>query len=110
MPSGPPVSTGVEQVSRLQVHQLTGEVGVGDLQVVGSLAVADPVVDRGGLGVDEVGREVTGVAAEEGVGQRHVTPEDPGDVQPHEQHGESVQHAPSGVGLHALAEDGPVGQ
>ena len=63
-----------------------------------------------GLGVDEVGGERAGVAPEQRVRERHVAPEEPDDVQSHEQHRECVDEAGRGVGPQRLREQRPVGQ
>ena len=95
----------------LEVEQLAGDVDPGDLEVVLALAVGEPaLVELAGLGVDEVGRERAGVAAEQRVRERHVAPEEPHDVQPHEQHRERVDEAGRGVGPKRLREQRPVGQ
>ncbi len=64
----------LEEAAGREVHQLAGDVDPGDVEVVLALAVGQPGVQLAGLGVDEVGREGAGVAAEQGVGQRHVAP------------------------------------
>ena len=52
---------------------------------------AERLVQLAGLGVDEVRRELAGAAPEQHVGQRHVAPEEPGQVQPDEQHDQRVE-------------------
>ena len=109
------IATGSTSSSRrppaCEVHQLAGDVDAGDLEVVLALAVGEAaVVELAGLGVDEVGGEGAGVAAEEGVRERHVAPEEADDVQAHEQHGERVDEPGRGVGPQALREQRAVGQ
>jgi hypothetical protein len=91
----------LEEAAGLEVHQLTGDVDPGDLEVVLALPVAEPASQLAGLGVDEVCRERPGIAPEQGVGQRDVAPPEPGQVQPHEQDGEGVDEAGGGVGRNA---------
>ena len=64
---------------------------VGDLEVVRALPVGQPRVQLAGLGVDEVGGERAGVAAEQRVRQRAVAPVEAGQVQPDEQPGQRVE-------------------
>ena len=75
----------LEEAAGREVHQLAGDVDPGDVEVVLALAVGQPGVQLAGLGVDEVGREGARVAAEEGVGQRHVAPPEALEVQAHEE-------------------------
>ncbi len=63
-----------------------------------------------GLGVDEVGGERAGVAAEERVRERAVAPEEAADVQPREQLGERVQQMRAQVGERGAAEERAVGK
>ena len=63
-----------------------------------------------GLGVDEVGGELTGVPAEQDVRQRHVAPEEADQVQAGQQHDHGVQQPSDRVGTHALGEQRAVGQ
>ncbi len=100
----------VEAAAGLQVEQLAGDVDTRDLEVVLALAVREPVVELAGLGVDEVGRERAGVASEQRVGERHVTPEESDDVQAHEQHGERVDQAGRGIRPQGLRVQRAVGQ
>ena len=77
-----------------------------------ALAVAESVVlvQLARLGVDQPRRERSGVAAEQRVGQRAVAPEEPGEVQAHQQLGERVeQRLPQARQRHP-AEQGPVRQ
>ena len=67
------------------VRELTGQVLLGDLQVVLTLAVRERLVQLARLRVHEVGGERARVAAEERVRQRAVAPEEPRQVKPHEQ-------------------------
>ena len=82
-----------------------------DLEVVLALAVREAaVVELAGLGIDQVGGEGAGVAAEQGVRQRHVAPEEADDVQPREQHGEGVDEPGRRVGAQRLRVEGAVGE
>ena len=67
-------------------------------------------MELAGLRVDEVGRELAGIAAEQHVGQRHVAPVEAGQVQAHQQHGDRVDEGRHVLGGHAAAEQAPVGQ
>ena len=67
------------------VLELAGEVLLGDLQVVLPLAVREGLVQLARLRVHEVRRERAGVAAEERVRERAVPPEEPREVEAHEQ-------------------------
>ena len=67
----------VEQSAGLEVAELAEQVGPGDGEIVLALPVGELVVQLAGLGVDQVGGERAGVAAEQGVGQRHVAPQEP---------------------------------
>ncbi len=100
----------LEVAAGLEVHQLAGDVDPGDLQVVLPLARAQRRAQLAGLGVDEVGGERAGVAAEQGVGQGHVTPPEAGEVQPDEEHGQGVDEALGGVRPQRLAVERAVGQ
>ena len=100
-----------DAAARLEVEQLAGDVDAGDLEVVLALAVREAaLVELAGLGVDEVGGERAGVAAEERVRERHVAPEEADDVQPHEQHRERVDEAGRRVGPQRLREQRAVGE
>ena len=100
----------LEQPAGLQVEQLAVDVGQRHVEVVGALPVAERLVQLSGLGVDEVRRELAGAAAEEHVGQRHVAPEEAGQVQPDQQHDERVDDLGEAVLWEAVAEQRPVGQ
>jgi hypothetical protein len=101
---------GVEQPARLEVEQLTGDVGAGQVEVVVALADGQRVVQLAGLGVDEVRRKGAGVAAEQGVGQRAVAPVEAGVVQAHEQHRQRIDQPVGRVGAKGLGEQRAVGQ
>ena len=95
----------------LEVEELAGDVDACDLEVVLALAVREAaLVELARLGIDEVGGERARVATEQRVRQRHVAPEEPDDVQPHEQHGERVDQARRGVGPQRLREQRAIGQ
>ena len=63
-----------------------------------------------GLGVDEVGGERARVAAEERVRERAVAPEEPAEVEAHEQLGARVEQPPAQVGDAAAREQRAVRQ
>ena len=94
----------------LQVEQLAVDVRQPDVEVVRTLAVAERLVQLAGLGVHEVRRELTGAATEQHVGQRHVSPEEAGQVQPHHEHDERVEDLGQAAVRQAVAEQRPVGQ
>ncbi len=81
----------LERVLVADVEQLAVEVLARDREIVRPLPVGELLVHLGRLGVDEVGGELAGVAAEERVRQRAVAPEEPGEVQAHEQLRERVE-------------------
>ena len=74
-----------------------------------ALAVGQPRVQLAGLGVDEVGGQRAGVAAEQRVRQRAVAPEEPGEVQPDEQAGQRVEQPDPQLGQVAPGEQRAVG-
>ena len=76
---------------RGEVEQLAGQVLAGHHEVMGSLPIAELGVELAGLGVDDVGGEISRIQAEEGVGERAVTPEEAHDVQAHQQVDQGVQ-------------------
>jgi len=88
----------------LQVAEVAEQVGPGDDQVVLSLPGGQRVMQLAGLGVDEVRGERPRIAAEQRVRQRHVAPEEAGDVQPREQHHHGVDQAADRVLLHTRGE------
>ena len=63
-----------------------------------------------GLRVDEVGGEGAGIAAEQRVRERAVTPVETGGVQPNEQCGQRVEQAPGRVRAQGRGEQRAVGQ
>ncbi len=65
----------------------------GDLQVNRPLAVAESVVPLGRLDVDDVRRDLAGITAKQRVRQRAVTPEEPGEVEPHQQPDQRIEQA-----------------
>ena len=100
----------LEELARLQVHELADDVDAGDLEVVLALPLRERVVQVARLGVDEVRGERLGVAPEQRVREGHVTPVEADEVQAHEQHRERVDEARGGVGLQRLAEQRAVRQ
>ena len=93
-----------QQIPRLQVHQLTDDVHPRDLQVVLALPGGQGVVQLSGLGVHQVGGELTGVPAEQRVREGHVPPVEAEQVQPHEQHGQGIDQPGGGVRCEVAAE------
>ena len=105
------VDPALEAAAGLEVHDLAGDVRARDVEVVRALTGGEAaLVQLAGLGVDEVRGEGAGVAAEEGVRQRHVAPEEADVVQAHEQHRERVDQAVGGVGPQHLREQRAVGE
>ena len=92
------------------VEQFADDVRLGDLDVIEPLSFAELAVQLARLGVDEVGRQRAGVAAEERVGERAVAPEEPAQVQAREQLGQPVQEVGSEVGDAVTREEGAVGE
>ena len=107
---GDGVDAVVEQPAGLQVHQLAGDVDLGVGEVVASLAATELRLQFAGLGVDEIGGERASVAPEQRVGQRAVSPEEPNQVQPHQQDHEGVDQPVDCVAAHHPGEEGPVRQ
>jgi hypothetical protein len=94
----------VEQVAGLQVEELAVQVLVGDRQIVVALPLGQLRVQLTGLGVDEVRRELTGAAPEQHVRQRHVAPEEPGQVQPDQEHHQGIDQPGQAVRAQAVGE------
>jgi hypothetical protein len=74
-----------QQPAGLQVEQFAADPFGGERDVVVALPVGQCGVQGRGLGVHQVGADPSGVGPEERVGQRAVAPEQPGQVQPHQQ-------------------------
>ena len=104
------VDLGTEVAARLQVEEPAGDVLAGDVDVARPHAVGQVVAAFGGLGVDEVRHQCTGVPAEQQVRQRAVAPEEPLEMQAHQQHHGGVDEEPGQVGAPLLGEQVPVGQ
>jgi hypothetical protein len=104
------VDVGGQPAGGLQVEELPGNVLRGDLDVVSPLTRRELGVQLAGLRVDEVGRELAGVAPEQGVRQRAVTPIEPGQMEADEQLGQRVQQARAQVGKGASGKQRPVRQ
>ena len=83
---------------------------LGDGEVVVALAVGQAVVQLAGLGVDQPGGERPRVAPEQGVRQRAVAPEEPGQVDPGQELGEGVEQRVPQVGQRRLGEQRAVRQ
>ena len=66
---GDGVHRGMEQPACLEVEQLPGDVRTGEIEVVVALPGRERLMQLTGLGIDEVGSERSGVAAEQGVRQ-----------------------------------------
>lgn len=79
-----------------QVEELAGQVLPGHHQVVGALPAAELGVELAGLGVDDVGGEVTRVQAEERVGQGAVTPEEADHVEANQKVDQGVEQPVGG--------------
>ncbi len=77
----------------LEVEQPAGDVVGCDQQVELALAGRQLVVTLGGLDVDDVGLQRPGVTPEQRVRERAVTPEEAGEVDPHQQDDERVEQA-----------------
>ena len=102
---GDGIHTAFEPTTGLEVHDLAGDVGAGDVEVVCALARSETVaVQFARLGVDEVRGELARVAAEQRVRQRHVAPVEPHVVQAHEQDGQGVDQARGRVRTQDLGE------
>ena len=104
------IEGGVEHVTLLQVEELAVKVGAGDLQIVFPLSGGEAVMELAGLGVDQIGREGLGVASEQYVRQRDVSPEESHQVQPYQQDDEGVEQPHDGPLTHTGMEQGPVRQ
>ena len=100
----------IQQATSLQIAELTVQVGSRNGQVVLALTVGQPVMKLAGLSVDQVGRERSGVAPEQGVGQRYVTPQEADQMQPRQQHDHGVDQPVDGVLPYAAVEQGPIRQ
>ena len=87
------VHRGVQRAGRLQVQQLAADVHPGELEVVVPLPGAELRMQITGLGVHQIGGVGARVPPEQRVGQRAVAPGEPGQVQPHQQHGQRVHAA-----------------
>jgi hypothetical protein len=101
--AGPEGAAGVE-VEHLPRHVLERQVDVGR-----PLAVGQRRVQLGRLGVDQVGGQRARVEAEQRVRQRAVAPEEPGQVQAHEQLDQGVDQLVGRVHAAGRAEQRPVG-
>lgn len=105
-----PVDVDVRVAAGLEVHQLGEDVLDADVDVLLAHRVRDRRAQLAGLGVDEVGREAAGAAAEEGVRERHVAPEEARQVEPDQQHDEGVDEGRDLLGAQPVLEDGAVGE
>jgi hypothetical protein len=92
------------------VEQLAVEVRLRELEVVRALALGELFVQLRGLRVDQVRRQLPGVAAKERVRERAVAPEEPGQVQAHEQLRERVEQERQRRREHSAREHEPVGE
>ena len=99
-----------QRLAGLQVEQLGEDVLGRDREVVLPHRRRQAGPQLAGLRVDEVRREAAGAAPEQHVGQRHVSPEEVREVQPHEQHHHRVDQGRQVVLGQAVAEQAPVGQ
>ena len=103
------VDTTLKASAGLEVHDLAGDVGARDVEVVLALPGRESVlVQLAGLCVHEIGGEGSRVAAEERVRQRHIAPEEPDIVEAHQQHREGVDQSGCGSRPQHLGEQGAV--
>jgi hypothetical protein len=93
---------------RFHVEELAEDVLLGDLEVVLALAVRQPRLQLARLRVDEIRGQLPCIAAEEGIRERAVAPEEAGQVQPDEQLSEGVEEALELVGEWPPREREPV--
>ena len=84
-------------MGRLEIHQLSCDVLLGDVQVVYPLAVAELWMELAGLGIDEVSSERARIATKERVGKGAVAPIKAAQVQANEQPDQGVHEAVSEV-------------
>ncbi len=98
-----------EQLARLQVEQLAVDPLLRQVQVVGPLARGQRGVPLARFRVHQVGLERARVVPEQRVRQRAVTPEEPGQVQPHQQLGQRVEQPVGGGTAAGAGEHSPVG-
>ncbi len=73
-----------QQARRLEVEKFAGDVDRRDVEVLRTLPVGECGVQLAGFGVDEVGRECTGIAPEKRVRQRAVFPGEADEMQTYE--------------------------
>ena len=102
----------LERPARLGGHvlELAGEVLLCDLQVMLTLAIREGLVQLARLRVHEVRRERAGVAAEERVRKRAVPPEEPREVEAHEQLCAGVEQPVAEVGPPGAREERAKGE
>ena len=100
----------VKILARLKVVELPGDVHDGHLDVVAALAIGKRAVEVSRLRIHEIRRKLGGIASEQGVGQRHITPVEAGQVQPDKEDGERVDEALEGSLAQVLAEERAVGE
>ena len=103
------VHVGREQLARLQVEQLAVDPLDGQLDVPLALSVGQLRVLLAGLRVDQVRLQRARVVPEQRVGQRAVTPEEPGQVQPDQQLDQRVEQPVGRLQAPRVGEDRPVG-
>src|SRR5436305_4514551 len=90
---------------RGEVMELTCEVLLSDVEVVVALPVGEPLVQLARLGIDEIRGERAGIAAEERVRERAVSPEEAGEMQADEQLRECSRDRRLRCRQHAATED-----
>ena len=100
----------IQQTPSLEVAELSIEVGARNREVVLTLPVGQAIMQLAGLSVDQVRGERTGVAPEQGVRQRDVTPQEAVQMQPHQQDDHGVDQSVDGVLAYAAIEQRPVRQ
>ena len=98
-----------EQLTGLEVEELAVNPLLGQVHVVMPLARGQRGMALTGLRVNQVRLERARVVPEQRVGQRAVTPEETGQVQPHQQLDQGVEQPVGRLAAPRAGEDGPVG-
>jgi hypothetical protein len=97
-PDVPRIDVGGEAAPHLQVEQTAGHVLGGDLEVELALPVGELRVPLAGLDVDDVRRQLAGVAPEQRVRQRAVAPVEAGQMETYQEPDQGVEQAFAQVG------------
>src|SRR6476659_5587323 len=100
----------IQQTPSLEVAELSIKVGARNREVVLALPVGQTIMQLAGLSVHQVRGERTGVAPEQGVRQRDVTPQEAVPMQLYQQDDHGVDQSVDGVLAYAAAEQRPVRQ